>query len=1667
MHTLTITVQRGSGSAWPVVAEVSAPGDFLPMRSESVLRFPDIAVGPDANLDPEHVREHFTALALDPRAYGATLGRALFADTLRDAFAKALTRSGGALHVLLFVEDPELRSLRWERVCGPIDDRWVFLALDQRVPFSLYLPAVTDRRFRPIGRRDLRALVVVAAPTDVETKYRLPPFDAPAAVAGVRRALGDIPCTVLASTPGADGPPTLEALCERLTAEAYSLLHLVCHGRYLRTEQQTVLYLASVDGTTAPVTDAQLIGRLSGLTGARGLPHFAFLCACESASPEAVDGAGGLAHRLVRELGMPAVLAMTEPVTVGTGMSLAERFYVRLREHGYPDLALAESWAGLASRPDVHVPALFGRLGGRPLFTDDIGDRSLTAAEIDRGLTRAVALLADRSPVLLSRFRDHEATLRRTLETPIESLPFADRQAREGALTELGALCQEALEVSFAGLALEHKEPTYDARCPFRGLYPFRAVDQEFFFGREALVEHLYGKLLEHSFLAVLGPSGSGKSSVVMAGLLPRLVRDRTTFKFLYLTAGGEPDTFLDAVLTQTPSADLLLVDQFEELFTMCTDPGRRRAFVDRLLGAASRMMIVITMRADFWGECASYPALKDRMQAHQELVGPMTASELRSAIDKQAGSVGLRFEADLSQVLVDEVAEEPGAMPLLQHALQEVWKRRHGRWLMASEYRAVGGVKKAIAETAEGVYRDLSDADRERMRDIFVRLTRLGDDAADGGERRDTRQRVRLAELVPAQVPPDDTKRLVKRLADEGARLLVSGVQRGEETVEVAHEALIRYWPRLRDWLDEDRTDLHLLAGVRAAAAEWDKNRTEDGLLRGARLVGAERLKEHPRIVLNQLEAEYLAACIGLREREQREKEERAQQALEQALALAESQRRRVRVFRTASVVVGVLFLFAGAAALVAYHQRNEAQTKKKEAEDAKDEAEQSLAAGIWRPIGLRDGPPNASEFSALTELGSLPPTQRGARARVLKLATSSPGHLNRFVIRTGPVVQAAIGLDRELAGEFQNDLQRLLEDPNPNVQLAAALGLAELELIDRDRAERAARAVPLEIVRDRLVGFRRARLWALIALARSLGYEPVVGDAVRRAAETDLSLIVRFGLPRQLVEMSEGAPNEFRIKCLELAVELLLKDVAASSGRTGAPLREFAPELTVWVKGLGADRAAQVLKGALEYENDPLTLRTLATGLVEVTGGLREADRALYLTFAAEKLRNKLAEYPKVYKMQSVRYSATGLARVVAALPQERTEDLARAAKALAGALETADKDYGRTLQEVPQDLGEALVEVVGLLPETDRNELLEAVAKNLSEAIGNLPDSVHDPREPYRARSLGAGLGAVAHGLPVEKRVPYLRLAAEKMRNDLPGAVFPMLQEQLAVGLAAVVRELPEAARREYLAPAAEVLVGSMKTNQSGMEAPSTGLAAVVDALPEGAGTKYLVSAAERLTELLPKTPEANRTDVAMGLAAVTKGLRESDRAPYLRAAADVIAAALAKAPHRGNHKPAVAQLAAVTRGLPAVERAKYLEPALDLMLDNLAEDSQSQFGKDYLELVPTVTQLVEPVVAGRALFRAIAYNADRPDALLRALRDLTKPLGPNDLPVLVELLKLPFCYGEGRDIVVRRLAAVTGQTFRTRWDAVEYLRTHHPEIDLTAPPPLPERYRDDKG
>ncbi len=514
-------------------------------------------------------------------------------------------------------------------------------------------------------------------------------------------------------------------------------------------------------------------------------------------------------------------------------------------------------------------------------------DLPLSSDEIENGLTGFAQYLPERAPVLQDSFSSIARKLRATLGADQNSLSPALKAQREDGVDRMKLMCMEVTDISFRAICLGQNPPPYDSRPPFLGLFAFRPEDREFFFGRDALVQKLVARIKAHPFLAVLGASGSGKSSLVMAGLVPALEAQMS-----YLTPSSAP---LSQLLTAKESASVktvFVIDQFEELFTHPHDAAERADFIHALLELTKTNRVVITMRADFWGEVAIYADLKQAMQEHQELIAPMNVDELHSAMEQQAAVVGLRFDPTLSESILAEVKGEPGAMPLLQHALWELWNRRHGLWIKAEEYQAFGGVKQAIASTAEEVYASCSDFERARVRDIFLRLTRLD----ESGEGRDTRRRVLIEELIPVNSDSSVTIKLLNKLAD--ARLIV----KTEKDVEVAHEALIRHWSRLTEWLNEDRDNLRLREGVSESTREWENSKRDDSLLnhRGGRLELALAMSKLPRYQLNPFEQAYLDACTKLRIKEQRERE------------------RRLRFTVIASIAAAIIFLILGSFGLV-----------------------------------------------------------------------------------------------------------------------------------------------------------------------------------------------------------------------------------------------------------------------------------------------------------------------------------------------------------------------------------------------------------------------------------------------------------------------------------------------------------------------------------------------------------------------------------------------------------------------------------------------------------------------------------------------------------------------------------------------------------------------------
>jgi WD40 repeat protein/class 3 adenylate cyclase len=562
---------------------------------------------------------------------------------------------------------------------------------------------------------------------------------------------------------------------------------------------------------------------------------------------------------------------------------------------------------------------------------------------------------------------------------------------------------------------------------PYKGLESFQPQDAEFFFGREELIADLAGRLAASTFLAVVGPSGSGKSSVVRAGLVPAIwtgahgLAQQRDWKVVILTPGAHPLEELavrlaterglspgsvledfrrdphnlclavrQLLLDASPDAKVvLIIDQAEEIFTLCHDEEERRLFVELLAHAAeenAQTMVILALRADFYGHCATYPSLAALVQDHQSLVGPMREGEIRRAIELPASKAGLTLEDGLVTRILDDVGSEPGSLPLLSHALLETWSKRQDHTMTVNAYLESGGVRGAIARTADAVYQQLEPEQQELARRIFMRLAEPG----QGTE--DTRRRASLTELLPG----GDEQTAVEEVLDILARARLITV--GLDLVEVSHEALIREWPLLRRWLDEDREGLQLHRRLTDDASEWVRYERDPGMLyRGARLSAAQEWAEGREHFLSADERDFLDAARAERQSEL----ERARQR----------QRRLMIVAATLAVLLGIAIV----AAVFALSQRGRAQREERSATARAlvrgAEAEQLQRLDLALLLGLeaertRSTPEGRSVLlSAVQRAGRILQFLRGHEGPVSDVAFSRDGKLLASIGEQGGV--------------------------------------------------------------------------------------------------------------------------------------------------------------------------------------------------------------------------------------------------------------------------------------------------------------------------------------------------------------------------------------------------------------------------------------------------------------------------------------------------------------------------------------------------------------------------------------------------------------------------------------------------------------------------------------
>jgi WD40 repeat protein/serine/threonine protein kinase len=493
---------------------------------------------------------------------------------------------------------------------------------------------------------------------------------------------------------------------------------------------------------------------------------------------------------------------------------------------------------------------------------------------------------------------------------------------------------------------------------PYKGLRAFQEDDSQDFFGRSHLIKQLIQRMTEPEwggrFLAVIGPSGSGKSSVVRAGVIPELRKGTIPGSESWFIVDMLPSAYpyeelerallrvspipipdlterlrnsdmglLDVVAKMLPadrSEVLLVVDQFEELFTLVNEEAVRASFLAMLLKAVttfgSRLRVLITLRADFYDKPLLYQTFGELIKKRTEVVLPLGTQELHLAIVGPAHRVGLIVVPELVEAMIHDVGEQAGALPLLQYALTELYERRHGSMMSLTGYLQSGGVMGALARRADELYQSLDPTQQEAARQLFLRLVTLG----EGTE--DTRRRVRATEVMTT---PEQNK-AVDRVIDIFARFRLLTLDRDPitrgPTIEVAHEALIRSWTRLRGWLSDSREELKTQRRLSQTAADWDNsNREESFLATGTRLEQFDAWKSITTLRLSQEEKEYLDESLKLRER--RQAEEQARRSHEERTA------RLAQTFQRAAVLLAIIGAVALIATLAAITQASQAQAR------------------------------------------------------------------------------------------------------------------------------------------------------------------------------------------------------------------------------------------------------------------------------------------------------------------------------------------------------------------------------------------------------------------------------------------------------------------------------------------------------------------------------------------------------------------------------------------------------------------------------------------------------------------------------------------------------------------------------------------------------------------
>ncbi|MBK8031307.1 MAG: protein kinase [Chloroflexi bacterium] len=584
---------------------------------------------------------------------------------------------------------------------------------------------------------------------------------------------------------------------------------------------------------------------------------------------------------------------------------------------------------------------------------------------------------------------------------------------------------------------------------PDKGLRAVKSGDYADYFGQEKLIDKLVKRLSEtgeqHRFLAVIGPSGSGKSSLVKAGLIPALWRgavpDSEHWYIAEMLPSSHPLDELEVALTRIAATQahhvrdhlerdargliraaqivlpedgdlLLVIDQFEEVFTLLDDERARIHFLDLIHAAVteprSRVRVVITLRADFYDRPLQYPDFGELVRSRMETILPLSAEGLERAIARPAARVGVTYETGLIPSIIQEIHYQPGALPLLQYALTELFEQRQSQVITHENYRALGKISGALAKRADEIYLELTPTQQSAAQQMFLRLVTLGEGVED------TRRRTLRTELIAIAADAEVMDDLIDTFAAYRLLSLAHDPATRAPTVEVAHEAILREWERLRAWLNASRHEIRSQRQLAAAVADWSAAHNDTSfLLRGARLEQFEKWTASTTLALTPEERAYLDASLAQRQQEQTDEQER--QAREQRL-----ERRSRNFLRGLVIMLALAFIGVTIFALFALDRETQIQgayaTSQANLTRAEREAEVNHSL-VLANAAEDEQATGSTELALMLALEAYHIPDPPAEAeRVLRAVADEPGSRAVLTALTSPVKAVAVSPDSQL---------------------------------------------------------------------------------------------------------------------------------------------------------------------------------------------------------------------------------------------------------------------------------------------------------------------------------------------------------------------------------------------------------------------------------------------------------------------------------------------------------------------------------------------------------------------------------------------------------------------------------------------------------------------------